>query len=227
MSDGNKRFRKPRLWSNRELRALAPLFDGKVVNVSAGDDGDKEGHKYSEYFTNCSSYSTTNYPGDCVRGLGSVANDIAVDLEGIIPSELQLKFQVALCHTVLEHIFDIRTAFRNLCLLSEDLLIVIVPFCQVQHENEGYLDYWRFTPTCLRRLAEAESFKVIYESASDERNSSIYVLAVMSRHPERWSSRLKQNTELKGIGDWIGRGSILSEVGTKAFKRLMSKASHS
>lgn len=34
-------FRRPRLWSNSELKKIAHLFEGWVVNVSAWKDLDK------------------------------------------------------------------------------------------------------------------------------------------------------------------------------------------
>ena len=41
-----RKHRLPRVWSNAELRRLAGLFDGDVVNVSAWRDEDKEGRRY-------------------------------------------------------------------------------------------------------------------------------------------------------------------------------------
>lgn len=46
----DKKFRVPRVWSNRELEKFGHLFSGKGVNVSGWKDIDKEGKKYRDYF---------------------------------------------------------------------------------------------------------------------------------------------------------------------------------
>ena len=50
-------FRSPRIWSNRELERYAGLFKGRVVNVSAWEDKDKEGRRYRDYFSNAEAYA--------------------------------------------------------------------------------------------------------------------------------------------------------------------------
>lgn len=184
-----QQFRSARLWSNRELKKIAPLFRGDVVNVSGWEDDDKEGGKYSNYFTGKNSYRVTNYKG--MRGFGGTGEEIFLDLEEKIPDRLRSKFDVVFNHTTLEHIFDVTTAFSNLCSLTRDVLIIVVPFVQVMHaaKDKSYLDYWRFTPHSLRRLFEANNLKLIYLSAND-RSESIYLFAVGSRHPRRWIRKL-------------------------------------
>ena len=38
-------------------------------------------------------------------------------------------------HTTLEHIFEVNTAFDNMCAMSNDVVILVLPFAQVQHET--------------------------------------------------------------------------------------------
>ena len=57
----DRKFRLPRIWSNNELKKIAPLFEGDVVNVSGWQDKDKEGDEYKNYFKNKKSYTITNY----------------------------------------------------------------------------------------------------------------------------------------------------------------------
>ena len=60
----DRQFRLARHWSNEELRKIAKLFEGDVLNASAGTDEDKEGAYYSEYFSRAASYELSNYsPG--------------------------------------------------------------------------------------------------------------------------------------------------------------------
>lgn len=198
----DRRYRLARSWSNRQLASIAPVFAGDVVNVSAWDDRDKEGRQYKDYFINAGSYSYTNYTG--YRGFQGISGEYLLDLTGDIPKDLARKFDVAFNHTTLEHIFDIRKAFANLCELSKDVVIVIVPFAQVQHESEDWKDYWRFTPTCLRRLFEENGLTVVYEAESPHKHSAIYLLFVGARNPEDWIRRLPPCRPLRETGKWIG-----------------------
>lgn len=199
-----RRFASARFWSNDELRRLCPIFTGDVVNVSGWDDRDKEGSYYRHYFSSARSYSITNYRGD--RGLQGLSNEYFLDLTAEPPEHLRGRFDVAFNHTTLEHIFEVRKAFANLCTLSRDVVVVVVPFAQVQHEGLDWKDYWRFTPTCMRALFSENELKVVYESASSQRDAAIYLLFAGSRNPERWSGKLPSYTEANSVGKWIGRG---------------------
>lgn len=203
----DRQFRLPRIWSNNQLRHLAPLCRGSVVNVSAGDDVDKQGATYREYFTAADEYHTTNWAGGSYRGFGERDDEIPLDLTAELPAELIGRYDVALNHTTLEHIFEVRTAMTNLCRMTRDAVIVVVPFAQVQHENAGYQDFWRFTPTCLRAMFAAEGLRMVYEAANNDFNAGTYVCAVASRHPDRWSERLEYRP-VELAADWIGRPDV-------------------
>lgn len=216
----DRKFRLARHWSNRELAKLGPLFCGDIVNVSAWDDRDKEGGCYKDYFTKAASYSYTNYRG--YRGFQGLPNEYALDLTGEVPEDLKGRFDVVFNHTTLEHIFDVRKAFANLCELSRDIVIVVVPFAQVQHESDDWKDYWRFTPTCLRHLCEEDGLTVIYEAQSPHRNSAVYLLSVASRHPDRWEGRMPPHEPVHMAGKWIGwsvRGLLRTSVNRVFRKR--------
>lgn len=207
----NRRFKHPRRWSNRELRKLAPLFGGAVANISAWEDSDKQGKRYKQYFTGAISYDITNYPG--TRGFAGREGEIPLDLTAELPQELVGRFDVVFSHTVFEHIFEITTAFANFCAMSKDVAITVVPFAQAQHEEAGsYMDYWRFTPTCLRKLFEASGMTSVYESVTPSKHSGIYVVAVGSRQPEKWQDKLGEPDRIDDAGWWIG-GNIVTQIG--------------
>lgn len=200
----DRQFRLARHWSNRELQKVAPLFAGNIVNVSAGENIDKEGSTYDQYFPNKSSFSLTNYaPGD-FRGFEGRQNEYLVDLSQELPAELEARFDVALNHTVLEHVFDVQKAFRNLSRLSKDIVIVVVPFAQVQHDSPGYEDYWRLCPAGLRYLFQENGLEVIYEAGNSNVNAAVYLFFVGSRHPERWRDKMPAYQPVTNAGDWIG-----------------------
>lgn len=184
----DRMYRLARRWSNEELRTLAPVFKGDVVNVSAWDDRDKEGGHYKDYFVNATSYSYTNYEG--YRGFQGVSHEYSLDLIGEVPEELRKRFDVVFNHTTLEHIYDVRRAFTNLCKLSRDVVIIVVPFAQVLHESDDWKDYWRFTPACLRELFKENNLAVVYEAKNPQKNCGIYLLFIGSRQPHFWKGQV-------------------------------------
>lgn len=180
---------RPRHWSNHELKRIAPIFTGNVINVSGWRDSDKDGGIYRDYFSGATSYSISNYSGE--RGLTGVAGELFFDLEAALPEQYSRKFDVAFNHTVLEHVYDIRTAVANICNLSNDVVILVTPFLQhVHYEPGSFGDYWRPTPMCLQRMLEENGLTVIYQSCNDNEWFIVYVLTIASRHPDRYRDLL-------------------------------------
>ena len=197
-----RRFRLPRVWSNSELRKIAPMMNGKIINVSGWKDQDKEGGHYKDYFINADSYFISNHSG--FRGIQGDLGEINIDLTATLPSELLQKFDVVFNHTTLEHILDVNTALKNLCLLSKDIVIIVVPVAQAQHESESWGDYWRFMPSSLRELFNLFGLSVVYESVSKNHNSGVYLFMVGSYHPERWTNKLPLTNKISDAAKNIG-----------------------
>jgi hypothetical protein len=191
-----------RAWSNQELKKFAHLFRGDVINLSAWEDKDKEGGYYKDYFRSARSYTITNYtPGHSGQNSD---DEIHLDLEASIPEELEGKFDVVLSHTNLEHIFDVFKAFANHCKLSRDVVIVVVPFIQQQHETQEYKDFWRFTPSCLRELFKRNGLTTVYEAFTNKENEVNYLLFVGTRNPQQWRNKMPKYEELYQIANWVG-----------------------
>jgi hypothetical protein len=179
----------PRRWSNSELRRIAAIVEGDIVNISGWKDGDKEGSTYRSYFTKARSYTITNYYGSREADDGA-ANSVFLDLSKTAPAELHEKFDVAFCHTIMEHIFDTSIAVSNIVGLTRDIIILIVPFMQDEHyARELYGDYWRFTPLGLKRMMEACGLSIVYMSSNDSPWYPIYICCVASKNPELWRGR--------------------------------------
>lgn len=178
--------RLPRTWSNRELEKYAALFRGKVVNVSAWKDSDKEGRRYRDYFVNADSYRITNFKSEA-RGFQGYEDELFLDLEKALPEELCRAFDVVFNHTTLEHIYDARQAFANLCAMADDVVIIVLPFLQQYHADYG--DYWRFSPLAVKRMFEDNGFEVVYQSFNSDRMSSVYVFTIATRRPDKWRGR--------------------------------------
>lgn len=180
---------RPRHWSNEELRRFSSVLDGDVINVSGWKDEDKEGGHYRDYFGRHASYSISNFFGE--RGVTGAEGELFIDLESPLPTEYRARYDVAFNHTVLEHVYDIRTAVANICALSRDIVILVTPFLQhVHYEDGSFGDYWRPTPACLERMLGENGYSVIYQSCNDNEWFIVYVFTVASRNPERHLGRL-------------------------------------
>ena len=85
-------------------------------------------------------------------------------------------------HTTLEHVFEIRKAIENICALSSDVVILVTPFLQSVHFEEGaFGDYWRPTPMCLNRILADNGFTTTYQSANDTHWHYVYIFTVAVR----------------------------------------------
>ena len=185
--DIDRVFRLPRVWSNRELLKFAKLFKGDVANISGWTDEDKEGAYYKDYFSNVSSYSITNYIEEA-RGFQGKENEVFLDLTAELPNELINKFDVVFNHTVLEHIYEVNLAVKNLCSMTKDIAIVVVPFLQEMHANYG--DYWRFTPLAMKNLFNENDMKMIYCTFNSHPNASVYLFCIATKNESKWVDKI-------------------------------------
>lgn len=170
-----------RFWSNDCLKEYAAHFKGDIVNVSGGDDRDKESSYYKNYFSKASSYSITNYVKES-------DNDIALNLSDTLEKDSPLynKYDVVFSHTVLEHVYDVQSAFNNLCHLSKDVVISVVPFLQTYHSRTEFSDYWRFSPHTLVHLFKERGFETIHLDWNNDPFGNIYIFHIASKNPEKW-----------------------------------------
>ena len=186
----DRKYRLPRIWSNNELIKFAHLFDGSVLNVSGFGDSDKNGNKYKAYFENAKSYEISNFKAD-VKGLKGQENEFYLDLESDLNRDLVSKYDVVFNHTTLEHVFQFEKAFDNICKLSNDIVIIVVPFLQQHHGNYG--DYWRFTPEGMAKLFENEGVHLQYLTFNTEPNSSVYIFCIGTKKADSWLGKIPQN----------------------------------
>jgi hypothetical protein len=196
----NRRSLIPRQWSNEQLRRCGALFGGAVVNVSGWRDEDKQGGHYRDYFPNATSYAVTNF----TYHQQNTAGELFLDLTAPLPLELVDKFDVVFNHTVLEHIYECRVAFANLCKLSRDIVIVVVPFLQPYHAPYG--DFWRFTPLTLEQMYKDSGLSLLTCSFNEHWFSSVYLFAIGTKDPEKWTKQFASRDWLKGTstGRWPG-----------------------
>lgn len=197
----DRKFRLPRIWSNKELRRFAHFFEGSVINVSAWKDKDKEGGFYRDYFTAASSYDISNYRSEA-RGLQGLPNEHYIDLTKSLPEIHYRRYDCVFNHTTLEHIYDVDTAFMNLCEMSRDAVVVVVPFLQQMHASYG--DFWRFTPLSLAEMFRKNSLQPVYTSYNNHFMASVYVFMIAVRDPARWKNiyELQSDVPISAISKW-------------------------
>lgn len=209
----DKIYRVPRLWSNKELLNFSHIFKGAIINVSGWNDNDKNGKRYNDYFNKSSKYYISNvgkYRGEC-----GFENEMFLDLEKKLPEKLIEQFDVVFNHTVLEHIFNIQQAFDNLCNLSKDIIITVVPFVQEQHSTDDFGDYWRFTPQAIVENFKIRGFETVYISTTPFKNTSKYIFAISSKKPEQWDSIKNFNNDYKKIGITNIKNNLVYKILTK------------
>lgn len=216
----DRRYRLPRIWSNREINQLGQFFKGDIVNISGWDDRDKEGGRYKDYFPHATSYTITNFSGE--RGLSGIENEIFLDLNTDLPDELHGRFDLCFNHTTLEHIFDVRKAFSSICAMTRDAVLLVVPFSQTQHEANSFKDFWRFTPISLQYLFKENGLEVVYETQSLYKNAGIYLICIGSLYPERWINVLPQFKPITEAGSILG-ASWINRIVSSIRNRLKLK----
>jgi len=195
----------PRFWSNDELLNIVPYLtpDSRVINVSGWEDKDKEGGFYRNYFNEKSVYHISNYPSDTVRG--GLHSDIAIDLNKNLPQKYINSYDCVFNHTVLEHVVDPNFSFKQMSLLTEDIIITVVPFKQKFHFEDGaFGDYYRFTPFIMRQLHNKNGFTILYESYTPKPALDIYLFYVGSKQPEKHSSFPGFITDINYLNNKLG-----------------------
>jgi len=213
------KYRRARVWSNQELKKIAPFFTGNVINLSGWADEDKTGGAYREYFINAKSYCISNKEGGAQQGKEKrLEESIAIDLEYPVSPEYFQAYDCVFVHTVLEHVFNTFQAVANICKMSRDAVICVSPFLQIIHQTEDYQDYWRLTPAALERLFSSHGFTTVYAQGGPNIDStSLYYFWVASKDPKKWLEIFGTPPRLSELPD----GEYIYKTPTERFRALM------
>ena len=218
----DEKYLHPRPFSNMLLKQYAPLFKGSVINVSGWNDTDREGGTYRSYFTKHTAYTVSNYETR-QRGVGSMAGtgvrEIPLDLNKPLPTELEKKFDVVFNHTTLEHIIHVEQAFENLCALSRDAVILVVPVIQNFHIVESYGDYWRMMLFAVAKLFKRHGFTTLVLKVNEQPFAPIYCFAIGVRDPKKYEGMISEDIELD-----VGARLYGSAAKSKFFKQLLEQS---
>ncbi len=201
----------PRHFSNVMLKKFGKYFSGDMINVSGWDDRDREGKKYQDYFPHKKSYVVSN-ASTYTKGLGSMntshTKELEIDLNYPIRDDLQKKFDVVFNHTTLEHVVNFEQAFSNLCELSRDAVIIVVPTLQQIHFSKGYGDYWRPTPLTIATLFYRYGFTPLVVTTNDQAFAAVYIFAIGVRDPKKYEGKITPITKFD-MGEQL-YGSVLN-----------------
>ena len=123
---------------NRFLKSISSDYENlDILEIGSGDVSINQSAE--DIFTNAKSFVQT----DVNKRYGQKYLDITSEIQ------IEEKFDLVLCTNVLEHIFDVKPAIKNLnYLLKENgQLVISVPFIYPLHYEPK--DFWRFTEHAL------------------------------------------------------------------------------
>jgi hypothetical protein len=214
---------EPRAFSNIMLRKYAKFFGGNIINVSGWDDRDSEGGYYQNYFAGFKRYVVSNV-GVADKGFGSLSGatleknieEIEVDLEKPLPANCVNAFDVVFNHTTLEHIFEFDTAFKNLCDMSKDAVIIVVPLLQQIHIAGSFGDYWRPTTLALLKQFKKNGFTPLVIATNDQPFFPVYCFAIAVRDPKKYEGKITPTFDFQSGGALFG-----SSLKPRALKQLL------
>jgi SAM-dependent methyltransferase len=153
--------------SNAWLRVVCKDITGDVLSVGSGDNLDRDGHSYREYFPSAKSFTSS----ETLESRRKV--DLILDVRKMdLPDEC---YDCIFCCGVLEHIDELHSALNEMyrVLKKGGYLIVGFPFWQRIHKAPS--DYWRFTEDGARHLLkDYEILEVKSIQASDPLTPNAY-----------------------------------------------------
>jgi SAM-dependent methyltransferase len=96
------------------------------------------------------------------------------------------------CDDTLEHVFAVHDAFSEMSrvLRPGGLLVVTTPMRFPIHDYPE--DYWRMTPACIDRLAQAFPFRVVGSQGCDDFPHTVYLAALKAPVPADVEARARR-----------------------------------
>ena len=149
-----------RIESNRWIRLHGKDIRGRVLSIGSGNDGDRQGGSYRDYFPAASSYTTSEVSDE-------FGCDLTLDVRSMpeITSEV---YDCIFCAGVMEHVDDYHAAFNELTRILKvgGILLLGLPFRQAIHWPPQ--DFWRFTEYGIRHLLK-DLYEIVEVAKIDEK----------------------------------------------------------
>lgn len=154
---------------NKYLKSISLNYkDLDVLEIGSGDTNINQSS--INIFSEANSFIQT----DINRSYGHKFLDITQELH------IKEEFDLVLCTNVLEHIYDTKSAIKNLknLLKEKGQLIVSVPFIYPLHDEP--IDFWRFTEHSLVRLFS--EFKILTLTTTGIRKFPTQYILLMQKN---------------------------------------------
>jgi SAM-dependent methyltransferase len=134
---------QPRQYSNRCIKTFASgIHNQRILELGSGKlvDG-RDVYSARRYFDSSNDFVQS----DVVEEYGHPIVDAT-------RMDFDAEFDVVLCMSVLEHVYEYQQAIKNVrrALTPRGIAVVLVPCMYPMHDEPN--DYWRFTEHALRRL---------------------------------------------------------------------------
>ena len=129
---------------------------------------------------------------------------------------LHPKLQQQEGHFQLEHIFDFDTAFKNLCEMSRDAVIIVVPLLQQIHIAGSFGDYWRPTTLALMKQFKKNGLTPLVIATNDQPFYPVYCFAIAVRDPKKYEGAITPSFDFQSVGALFG-----SSLKPTALKKLL------
>ena len=154
---------------NRFLKSISPDYKNlDILEIGSGDTNKNQSAE--QIFPNAKVFVQT----DVNNSYGHKHLDITSAIQ------IEEKFDLVLCTNVLEHIFDIKPAIKNLSYLLKEKghLVVSVPFIYPLHDEPE--DFWRFTEHALKKLFS--DFKILTIKRTGIRQFPTQYIFLLEKH---------------------------------------------
>ena len=138
--------------ANKWLHHNCKDIQGKVLSMGSGNDADREGDYYRNYFPMASSYTTSEVSE-------TFKCDLTIDVRSM-PEVEDESYDCIFCSGVLEHVDNYQAGLDELTriLKTGGTLLLGLPFRQAIHMSPH--DFWRFTEYGINHLLK-KSYQII------------------------------------------------------------------
>jgi len=123
------------------LKSIASNYKNlDILEIGSGDVSKNQ--SAIKIFSNANSFTQTDINSNYAHKFLDITDEI----------QIEEKFDLVLCANVLEHVFDTKSAIKNLNYLLKKggHLLISVPFVYPLHDEPG--DFWRFTEHALKKI---------------------------------------------------------------------------
>lgn len=151
--------------SNAWLRDHCKDIEGDILSIGSGNDDDREGGHYRDYFPRASSYTTS-------EPFREFNCDLLLDVRNM-PEIKDETYDGIYCSGVLEHVDDFHAGLNEMTRILKPggFLMLGLPFRQQIH-MEPY-DFWRFTEHGIRFMLK-DAYEILEMTGIDARGNNAF-----------------------------------------------------